>query len=167
MPQTVIRRAASPVDWAQAALVLGEQRAWLEGLLGADLTTFQPESPVEYARPDRFYVPPAGALLLACVGGDPAGVAGVVRKAPGVVELKRMYVRSRFRGLRLGQGLLDASLLAARTLGARTVELETMPEEMATAQALYRGAGFRPVRDLATDGVVAMELDLEPLSLAA
>ncbi|GAA1963245.1 GNAT family N-acetyltransferase [Kitasatospora viridis] len=90
----------------------------------------------------RTYEDPSTVLLVA---EDEAhglvGVAGLRTIAPGVVEVKRMYVVPDFRGLRVGAQLLDRLLDEAEWLGASTVRLDTA-RFMADAQGLYRSRGF-------------------------
>src|SRR3954447_20249614 len=59
------------------------------------------------------YAPPAGRLLGADVDGETARCAGLRPHAPGVCELKRLYVRPAYRGQGLGRRLLDALLAEA------------------------------------------------------
>ena len=49
------------------------------------------------------YAPPGGELLLCRVGGEPAGCVATCRFAPGVAELKRLYVRPNFREMKIGR----------------------------------------------------------------
>ncbi len=94
------------------------------------------------------YAPPRGALLLATVDGEPAGCVALrpldTVDAPNAAEMKRLYVRDRFRGLGLGRALAEAILDAAREAGYSCVLLDTL-DEMESARALYAELGFREV----------------------
>lgn len=87
------------------------------------------------------YAPLLGALLLATVGGRPAGCAALRRTDPQTGELKRLYVRPEFRGQGLGRKLTAAIIENARKAGYRCLRLDTL-ESMDKAQALYRSMGF-------------------------
>lgn len=102
------------------------------------------------------------ALLLAEVEGAVAGCAGVREFAPGIGELKRLYVRPAFRGHGLGRELSEESIARARFAGFRSLRLDTLPT-MAAATALYRSLGFReiePYRHNPIEGTRFFELEL-------
>ena len=90
------------------------------------------------------YAPPSGGLVVAWAGGRPVGCAAIRRVRPTVAEVKRVYVRPRFRGLRLGRRLTVAAIGLARRRGYHRVVLDTLPTMTAAIQ-LYRSLGFRTI----------------------
>jgi ribosomal protein S18 acetylase RimI-like enzyme len=94
------------------------------------------------------YAPPTGALLLARADGAAAGTVALRQLAPEICEMKRLYVRPAYRGLRTGDGLSIGRALAfgiaaeARTLGYRRLRLDTIAGKMDAAVSLYRSMGF-------------------------
>ena len=108
------------------------------------------------------YAPPDGRLLIAFVGRRPAGCVALRRIGEGVAEMKRLYVRLRFRGMKLGRQLTEAVLEEARSIGYRAVRLDTLPS-MREAQTLYLSMGFTdipPYNDHPVEGTRFMEKKL-------
>jgi putative acetyltransferase len=109
------------------------------------------------------YAGPAGRLLLAYVEGEAAGCIGLRPMEPGCCEIRRLYVRPKFRGQRLGRALAEAVLVEARAAGYHTARLGTLPV-MKEAIALYQSLGFavaRPYKPTALEGAIYMEMALE------
>lgn len=75
--------------------------------------------------------------------GEIVGSVGLQPQSAGVCELRKMYVKSTWRGHGLGRRLLDHALSQARQLGFSEVRLETAAV-LATAVRMYENAGFRP-----------------------
>src|SRR5438552_12969532 len=76
------------------------------------------------------YAPPAGRLLLATADGDVAGCVGLHAIDDGACEMKRLYVRPAFRGLRVGRQLTRAVIAEARDIGYRRIRLDTIAGKM-------------------------------------
>jgi ribosomal protein S18 acetylase RimI-like enzyme len=107
---------------------------------------------------------PAGydALLVAHVGGEPAGCVGVRPLDRTTCEMKRLYVRPVARGAGLGRSLAQRAIEQARALGYQRMRLDTLPS-MAPARSLYRELGFveiEPYRHNPIAGAAFMELRL-------
>lgn len=90
----------------------------------------------------------AGVMLVVV---DPAGLvvgtAAVRRLAPGVAELKRMWLRPDCRGRGLAPRLMDRCLEEARALGGRVLRLDSERHRLAAAVKLYRRYGFEEIGD--------------------
>jgi len=105
------------------------------------------------------YGPPRGALLLA--PGD--GCVGVRPLDAATAEMKRLYVRPQARGTGLGRVLARAAVAHAREAGFSRLVLDTLPDKMAEAVALYRSMGFAdtaPYLPEPTPGALCLELRL-------
>jgi len=85
-------------------------------------------------------------LLLEDPSGEIVGTAAVRRLAPGVGEIKRMWIRPGCQGRGLGRRLLERCLQEARTLGFRTLRLDS-ERRMHAALQLYRRFGFTEIPD--------------------
>ena len=107
------------------------------------------------------YAPPKGRLFIA-VDGGPAGCVALREFEPGVAEMKRLYVRSTFRGQGIGRALTARVIAEARAAGYHAVRLDTVPW-MREAIALYESLGFQdiePYRPNPIPGARYMELNL-------
>lgn len=108
------------------------------------------------------YVAPQGALLLATVARRLVGCVGLRPfPLPRACEMKRLYVRSEYRGLKLGKALVEQVIQVARRLGYSHLRLDTHPDTMQAAVEIYRRFGFQEVpADPAphADGLSYMEL---------
>ena len=107
--------------------------------LGIDLS-YQNYSE-EFARLPGKYARPDGRLYLALVDGSPAGCVAMRRLSESRAEMKRLYVRSGFRGAKVGLALAERVLADAREIGCRELVLDTLAT-MQRAQKLYADLGF-------------------------
>ena len=115
------------------------------------------------------YSPPTGSLLVAYEDRKPAGCVGLRRLEEGVCEIKRLYVRSEFRGLGIGRALALNVIDVGRRLGYVRMRLDTVPS-MHEAIALYRTLGFRQIpqyRDNPVSGALFFELLLSEVGIKA
>lgn len=111
--------------------------------------------PGKYARPN-------GRLYLALVDGAPAGCVAMRRLDEARAEMKRLYVRSDFRGAKVGLALTERIIADARQIGYRALVLDTL-STMQRAQALYRSLGFieiEPYYDSPIPGTTYLSLSL-------
>lgn len=90
------------------------------------------------------FMPPSGRLLLGYVGNDLAGIACLKLLAPGIGEIKRMYVRPDHRKAGLGRTLLNRLLQEAQHIGYKLVRLDSA-RFMREAHQLYRSTGFKEI----------------------
>jgi putative acetyltransferase len=117
----------------------------------------------EYAGLPGEYAPPGGMLLLALADDSPAGCVALRRIDASACEMKRMYVRTEYRGCRYGRKLAGEVIQRAKEIGYTTMRLDTVPS-MKEAIALYRSLGFReilPYRENPVAGAIFMELNLK------
>ncbi|TDO54853.1 ribosomal protein S18 acetylase RimI-like enzyme [Kribbella sp. VKM Ac-2527] len=87
---------------------------------------------------------PGIAFTLLLIEDAPVGCIGLQPVAPGVGEIKRLYVDPAFRGWGLSRLLLTHLESQARAQGLTTLRLETGTEQHA-ALALYTRHGYTPI----------------------
>jgi len=151
--------AASPHQIEQARQLFKEYAEWLE----IDLC-FQ-NFDKELADLPGDYAPSGGRLLIAYDNGQLAGCIALRRIGEGICEMKRLFVRSRFRGKGLGRRLTEAIIREAKAIGYERMRLDTLPPKMDDAIGLYRSLGFKeiePYYNNPVPGAIFMELDLRP-----
>lgn len=168
-----ILEPASSDEWNAARALVGELFDWIVDGVGVHIEDIQKSAAVELDDLAAAYPRGEGVFLVARLNGQVVGTSGVLRIAPGVVELKRMYIRPDARGHGIAQSLLRHAIERGRALGGGVMRLETHSTFMHTAYKMYLSHGFRPRADysnltLAVPGVVAMERRIDvPESLTA
>jgi len=119
--------------------------------------------------PGKYAAAEGGALLLAKVGGRPAGAVGLRRLDDHICEMKRLYVRPANRGARaangrsIGRALAEEIVGLARRQRYARLRLDTIGGKMQAAERLYRSMGFvdiAPYYESPVPGTVYMELTL-------
>lgn len=91
------------------------------------------------------YAPPEGRLFLAYADESLAGCIALRKLEAGVCEMKRLFVRDRFRGRQIGVKLIEKLFAEARAIGYEKMRLDTFPAKMGKAVSLYESYGFREI----------------------
>lgn len=151
-----IVQAATPQDILDAGTLFREYSE-----LVAEALCFQDFDQELAALPGE-YASPGGVLLIARDANAAAGCVALRCLDAGTGEMKRMYVRERYRGSGLGRRLAVAVIEEARKRQYARVVLDTLPK-LAAAMALYRDLGFReigPYLESPTPCAICFELRL-------
>ena len=109
-----------------------------------------------------------GALLLAFDSSEPAGTIALRRLDRTSGELKRLYLRPKFRGHGLGRRLLEAVIESAAAVPFHCLYADTLPS-MIDALSLYQKVGFERVEaysNTPTPGGIYLKLKIVPLTNA-
>ena len=109
------------------------------------------------------YAPPTGCILFAKHKGNIQGCVALQKLGSVTCEMKRMYVKSEYRGLGIGRRLAEAVIEAAKELNYQFMRLDFVSPRPA-AQRLYESLGFKeiePYESIPLDGAVFMELRLQ------
>ncbi len=153
-----IARIRGPRDVRQARRLIEEYAR----SLAVDLC-FQGFDEEMRGLPGKF-VPPSGGLWLAWVGRRAVGCVALRRFDGSRCEMKRLYVRPRYRDLGIGRRLVSATVRAAERAGYRRMLLDTLGS-MRSALRVYASFGFRAVRPYRYNpipGAVYLALSLRP-----
>lgn len=89
----------------------------------------------------RKYGLPGGRLYIAFYDGEAAGCVGLRKIDEKNCELKRLYVRSAFRGKHIGNTLIQQIIKDAKEIGYSHILLDTLPF-LTSALCLYKACGF-------------------------
>lgn len=131
-----IRDAATSGEIESARELFQEYASWLD----VDLC-FQ-NFTQELASLPGVYAPPRGRLLIASLDSEPVGCVALRPAEGSSCEMKRLFVRPRFRGQGFGRCLAERVIAEARALGYTHMVLDTLPM-MAGAITLYEALGFK------------------------
>lgn len=132
--RSVLLRAVPYEDAEAQRLVERVQQEYVQRYGGPDGAVVEPAE----------FRPPEGLFLVADVDGAPAGCGAWRVHAPGVVEIKRVYVEPAWRRLGLAALIVEVLEETAAAAGHRSAVLNTgvrQPE----ALGLYAAVGYRPV----------------------
>jgi len=130
-----IREAVFPGDTARLVEIVREYVKWLD----MDLSYRGFEEEMQSF--EKNYTLPSGMFFVAEGDGEFAGCGGLLRHSDEVAEVKRLYVRPAYRGLALGEKLMEAVIDKAKSLGYAKLVLDSVPQT-AFAQRLYERLGF-------------------------
>jgi ribosomal protein S18 acetylase RimI-like enzyme len=134
--EIVIRQAEDPVEVEAARRLFQAYQAATD--IEACFQSFE----AELDGLPGVYAPPAGRLLIAWRGEEALGIVALKTVEAGICEIKRLWVEPAARGVGLGRALAEAVIQAAEGVDCGLLVLETAPQTMARAAALYRTLGF-------------------------
>ena len=103
-----------------------------------------------------------GALLVAFDSSEPAGTIALRRLDAKSGEVKRLYLRPKFRGRGLGRRLLEAVIDQATEVPYDCLYADTLPSMM-EALSLYQRGGFQRVEaysNTPTPGAIYLKINL-------
>ena len=90
------------------------------------------------------FLPPSGILLLAYIDEQPAGLVCMKTLDNSIYEIKRMYVKPKYRGKGIGRALLQEQINRARQYNGSIIRLDSS-RFMTAAHSLYRSVGFKDI----------------------
>jgi GNAT superfamily N-acetyltransferase len=143
-PSIAIRRTGA--DAPEAARLLADYNAELLAR-GRPFSPLDPPAGSGGARVEVHEMePPGGTFLVVCEDGAPVACGGLRTLAPGLGEVKRMYVAPHARRRGHARRVLETLEACARALGHERMRLDTnaaQPE----AVALYAACGYAEIAD--------------------
>ncbi len=113
------------------------------------------------------YSPPSGALIIAKVKNKIVGSVALRKIDEVICEMKRLYVKPKFRGRKIGKTLVSLILREAKRMGYKCIRLDTVLQ-MREAISLYKSFGFYEIdayRYNPIEGAKFMELNLEKIDI--
>lgn len=117
----------------------------------------------EMAHIMELYAKPGKTKLIALTAeGEIVSCVAYQEFAPGIAEMKRLYVVPDHRRHHVGRLLTEAIITLARQMGYEQIYLDTMPV-MKAAQSLYERLGFHvigPYNHQELNGMICYALDL-------
>jgi putative acetyltransferase len=90
------------------------------------------------------YAPPKGRILIAFYNNELAGCVALRLLEKDICEMKRLYVRPKFRAKKVGRTLAEKIISEAVQIGYSKMRLDTL-SSMREAITLYLSLGFRGI----------------------
>jgi ribosomal protein S18 acetylase RimI-like enzyme len=148
MKQAVVSHGIGLHSAESAAELAGVSTLFTEYAAALDVDLCFQNFTEELAALPGEYATPRGALVFATVNGELAGCCAM-RPLDAVdyanaCEMKRLFVRPGYRGLRLGRLLAESILDLSRQAGYDCILLDTL-DDMESARALYGELGFEEI----------------------
>lgn len=135
-----IIQAATPEEIESARTLFREYEASLGFKLCFQNFDEEVENlPGKYAAPD-------GRLFLAFADGNLAGCIALRKLKEKICEMKRLFVRENFRGLKIGKFLIEKLIAEAQEIGYEKMRLDTYPPKMERAVEIYKSYGFYEIK---------------------
>ena len=101
----------------------------------------------------------SGVILIAKEDDELIGCIAVKKIADDICELKRLFVRERYRGNGYSKQLFENAITYAKSLGYKKAVINTIPEIMPVGYQMYLRYGFAEnFKD--ENGIVNLSLDL-------
>lgn len=111
------------------------------------------------------YSLPTGLLLLAFYNDYPAGCVALRKIDDKVCEMKRLYVKPKYRDYKIGKALVLEIIKEAYQMAYKLMRLDTHPW-MKDAELLYKSMGFKEINAYhfnPIEGIKYFELSLDRL----
>ena len=109
------------------------------------------------------YGRPSGRLYIAIYDGKVAGCIALKKLDNDNCEMKRLYVRSEFRGEHIGFNLANKIIEEAKLIGYKSILLDTLPF-LKSAIKMYKAIGFYEIdkyNNSPMDNAIYLKLDLD------
>lgn len=107
---------------------------------------------------------PNGRLYIAFFENEAAGCIALRKINDESCEIKRFYIRPKFRGQKLGSLLLEKIMTDAKEIGYENILLDTLPF-LKTAIEMYKRRGFYEIErynNSPMDSSIFMKYDILP-----
>lgn len=91
------------------------------------------------------YALPRGRLYLALYAGQPAGCVALRPRGEKSCEMKRLFVKPDYRGLRIGRALAERAITEARAMRYEYIVLDTLAQ-LERSMVLYDKLGFKETK---------------------
>ena len=111
---------------------------------------------------EKKYGLPYGRLYLVYYNNEVAGCIGLKKIDEKNCEMKRLYVRPKFRGKQIGEQLIEKIIRDAKEIGYSSMLLDTLPF-LKSAIRLYKKYGFYEIlsyNNSPMETSIYMKLDL-------